>query len=97
MPWQKQAIVSYQAAGAVLTQAREVLKGHCADGYLTPEQCGEARVAYDHAVDIYKLMGNQVIIALDVGEGSIYKALAEELALALEAVNAFIIKEPTNE
>ena len=93
MPWQKQAIISYQTAGAVLTQSREVLKSHCADGVLDAEECGEAKEAYDFAVDIYKLMGNQVIIALDNSDDSIYKQLMKELSIALEALNKFVLKE----
>ncbi len=97
MPWQKQAIISYQIAGATLQQSREVLKSHCADGVLTPEECDEAKEAYDTAVDIYNLLGNQVIIALDIGDDSIYKQLAAHLFEALEAVNKFVVKETANE
>ncbi len=92
MSWQQKATLSYRVAGAVLTQSREVLKSHCADGLLTPEECTEAKEAYDTAVDIYKLLGNQVIIALDIGNDSIYKQLLVELSIALEVVDTFIKK-----
>jgi hypothetical protein len=92
MPWQKQAMVTYQSAGEVLEESRTVLKRYCETGVLSDLECAEAKAVYDMAVDIYVLLGNQVLIALDIGDDSVYDQLLVELSLALEQVSAFVNK-----
>jgi hypothetical protein len=92
MPWQKTALISYQTAGPVLFEAKVSLTGFCESGVLDEEQCAEAKEAYNTAVAIYKLMGNQLIIAMDNGDGSIYQTLTVELSTAIQILTAFVIE-----
>lgn len=92
MPWQKTALISYQTAGPVLFEAKVSLTGFCESGVLDEEQCAEAKEAYNTAVSVYKLMGNQLIIAMDSGDDSIYQTLSVELSTAIQILTAFVIE-----
>jgi hypothetical protein len=95
MPWQKTALISYQTAGPVLFEAKVSLKRFCDSGALDDEQCAEAKEAYNTAVSVYKLMGNQLIIAMDSGDDSIYQTLSVELSTAIQILTAFVIEGET--
>ncbi len=93
MPWQKQAVISYQGMGAMLEQAKPALQAKCVAGSLNEEDCIAAREAYNNSVEIYKLLGNSVIIALDTDDDSIYKSMTQQLMILLTVINSFIEKE----
>lgn len=79
MPWQKQTVISYQIMGETLQSSKTVLQELCLTGALSAEDCSTARTTYNQAVDIYKLLGNQALIAIDIGNDSVYKQLAAQL------------------
>ena len=83
MPWQKQTLVSYQVMGETLKSSKVVLIELCLNGTLSEKDCSEARDAYNQAVDVYKVLGNQAIIAMDIGSDTIYKSMARHLMALL--------------
>lgn len=89
MSWQKRTMISYEAAGEVLQASQPILRAMCEDGTLSPEDCIAARKTYNDAVEIYKIMGNAAIIAMDTGEQSVYKDLNIRLMEILGQIAEF--------
>jgi hypothetical protein len=83
-------MISYEAAGEVLKTSKATLKTMCDAGAITAEDCAVAREAYNDAVDIYKIMGNTAIIAMDTGDSSVYKDLQVQLMELLNKLAKYI-------
>ncbi len=93
MPWQKQTMVSYQLTGEILKSSKEALVSRCGLGTLSERDCAEAKMAYNHAVELYKMMGDTALVALDSEDQSIYRSMAEQLTEILKVVDLYIKKE----
>lgn len=83
--WQKQTMMSYQAAGEVLNASKPILKSLCADGTLSGDECAKAKKAYNDAVSLYKLLGTTAVMAIDTdNEGSYERMQAQLMELLTE-------------
>lgn len=89
MPWQKKAVVSYQSFGATLQTAKQTLFLSCSNGTLNSEDCKQAKAKYNEAVNVYKLMGNKIIILLDTDDEIIYQTMSFELLDLLSQLSVF--------
>ncbi len=79
LPTETKVLMSYEGMGVVLQTSKPVMMALCADGTIKPDDCVEARKAYNEAVSIYKFLGDIALIAIDTGDDSGYRMMTTRL------------------
>ncbi len=89
MPPEKQVLLSYEVMGETIQTAKPILITLCDTGELSPEDCIEARAAYNNAVTVYYLLGETAKIAIDTGDNTDYQGMAAQLMTLLTMIQTY--------
>ncbi len=89
----KRGIITYQATGAILEEAKPAILTGCVNGTLDEADCADAKKAYNQAVTVYKDLGDATTLAIFTGDNAPVSRLTLQLQNLLIVVNKYLVTQ----
>ncbi len=89
----KRGIITYQATGAILEEAKPAILSACVTGTLDEADCTDAKKAYNQAVTVYKDLGDATTLAIFTGDNAPVSRLTLQLQNLLIVVNKYLVTQ----